>query len=156
MKTSIFIRSAESGEAAYLSDLALRSKAYWGYSRDFLNQCVSELTYDPDQIEDERFDFTVAERNDRIAGFYALARLSATTFQLEALFVEPEHIGSGIGRSLFQHALGVVAAKSGSVLSIQGDPNAERFYLAAGAKQIGVSESESVPGRFLPVFEIAV
>jgi len=98
----------------------------------------------------------VAERNGEIAGFYALEKISANAFELEALFVEPEYIGSGVGRRLIQHALSIVAARSGTVLSIQGDPNAERFYLAAGAKLVGSRESESVPGRFLPLFEITI
>jgi len=28
------------------------------------------------------------------------------------------------------------------------------FYVAVGAKQIGTRESDSVPGRFLPLFEL--
>ena len=150
------MRYATPNEAAHLSDLALRSKAHWGYSREFLNRCINELTYQSDQIEDARFDFVVAERNGEIAGFYALEQISANAFELEALFVEPEYIGSGVGRRLIQHALSIVAARSGTVLSIQGDPNAERFYLAAGAKLVGSRESESVPGRFLPLFEITI
>lgn len=39
-------------------------------------------------------------------------------------------------------------------LIIQGDPNAERFYLAAGAVLTGTRESGSIPGRYLPTFAI--
>lgn len=153
---SIIIREAMPGEAALLSELALRSKAYWGYSDEFLEQCRDELRYQPGQIEDDQFDFVVAEKSAAIAGFYALKRLSATEFELDALFVEPTHIGSGVGRHLIQHALTLVAAKSGTVLSIQGDPHAERFYEAAGATLVGTRESESKPGRFLPLFKIEI
>ncbi len=156
MSSTIIIRDAAAGEAAHLSDLALRSKAHWGYSPAFLSMCVEELTVQSCQIDDEQIDVVVAERNDEVVGFYVLARASAATFELDALFVEPAQIGSGVGRSLVRHALGIVAAKSGNRLLIQGDPHAKRFYLAAGATMIGSRESNSVPGRLLPLFEIVI
>lgn len=39
-------------------------------------------------------------------------------------------------------------------LSIQADPNAERFYLAAGARRTGATESSSIAGRMLPTLDI--
>lgn len=153
---SITIREARSHEAAQLSELALRSKGHWGYSAEFLAACVDELTIHAQQIEDEQLDVVVAERNGEVAGFYALARVAETNFELQALFVEPEHIGSGIGRSLMNHALCRVASQSGTTLLIQGDPHAEEFYLAAGARLVGSSESGSIPGRRLPVYEITI
>ena len=37
---------------------------------------------------------------------------------------------------------------------IQGDPNAAGFYRAAGAVPDGERESDSIPGRYLPLFVI--
>jgi GNAT superfamily N-acetyltransferase len=117
---------------------------------------ADELTIPPNQIESDEFDYIVAEDSSAVLGFYAIERESSTQFELEALFVDPEHIGQGIGRRLMQHAIENVKAKGGKFLVIQGDPNAESFYLAAGGKQIGDRESESVSGRFLPLFEIEI
>ncbi len=153
---SLEIRNAAPNEAACISALALRSKAHWGYSRDFMKSCEDELTYQPDQLTDAKFHFVVALQNSAIVGFYALEAMSERQFELGALFVEPEHIGRGIGRTLMQHALKNVAAKAGESLLIQGDPNAEHFYLAAGAKLVATRESGSIPGRFLPLFEILI
>jgi len=89
-------------------------------------------------------------------GFYAIERVSKTEYELEALFVDPKYIGTGCGRRLIKHALKNVATKGGEILVIQGDPNSEEFYLAAGGHQIGSRESGSIPGRFLPLFEIPV
>jgi hypothetical protein len=36
---SFSIRSANPDEADFLTELALRSKAVWGYSQDFLDSC---------------------------------------------------------------------------------------------------------------------
>ena len=37
---------------------------------------------------------------------------------------------------------------------IQGDPNAEGFYRAAGGRLAGTMESLSIPGRLLPLFHV--
>jgi hypothetical protein len=44
MTESITIRQAIFGEGQLLSDLAFRSKAYWGYSSEFMEACQAELT----------------------------------------------------------------------------------------------------------------
>jgi hypothetical protein len=43
------IRPARVDEAHLLSDLALRSKAYWGYSPELIEQCREELSYSEEQ-----------------------------------------------------------------------------------------------------------
>ncbi len=156
MNTTIVIRDAERDEATELSNLAMRSKAYWGYSAEFMEACRRELSVSPSNIESSKFHYAVAERQGEIVGYYALERLSGSEFELEAIFVEPKYIGSGIGRALINHAKGRAATIGGRTLFIQGDPNAENFYRAAGGKLIGKRESASIPGRFLPTFSIAL
>lgn len=148
------IRAARNGEAGLLSELALRSKAHWGYSPEFIEACRAELSYCEEQLRSEDMCFGVLESAGRIVGFYALARQSAQVAELEALFVEPRDIGKGFGRLLIEDAKSVAAALGATLLTIQGDPNAERFYLAAGGVLSGTRESESIPGRFLPTFEV--
>jgi predicted N-acetyltransferase YhbS len=75
---------------------------------------------------------------------------------MDALFVDPDHIGTGVGRTLMNHALQLLSQCGAAHLLIQGDPNATRFYLAAGGRQVGTRESASIPGRFLPMFEIDI
>lgn len=151
---TIIIRDAAPDEATLLSDLALRSKAYWGYSDEFMDACRHELTIRPSSIKSDRIQYAVAERRFKVAGFYAIARLSVSEFELEALFVEPLHIGSGVGRALMNHAKYHAAALGGRIIIVQSDPNAEKFYRAAGGRPAGVQESKSIPGRFLPTLEI--
>ena len=150
------IREAFPDEARLLSDLALRSKAHWGYSQDFLDSCRTELTVDPAQIGSDDYQYFAAVEGDMTIGFYALERLADDGYELEALFVEPAHIGTGIGRSLIEHATRTVSQRGAARLIIQGDPNATQFYVAAGGRQVGTRESASVPGRYLPLFEIEV
>ncbi|MCB0153879.1 MAG: GNAT family N-acetyltransferase [Anaerolineae bacterium] len=146
------IRPALPHEASFLTMLALRSKAYWGYSAEFMAACREELTYSAADFQ--HIDFFVADRAGALLGFYALARHSPTQVELEALFVEPDHIGQGIGRALIEHAKTTAGAKGAKTMIIQGDPHAKRFYLAAGGELTGETESGSIPGRYLPTFSI--
>ena len=148
------IRYAYAEEAPALSALALRSKAYWGYSADFIAACRAELTYSADQLGRNDFHFFVAEHRGSLIGFYALQQLATAEIELEALFVDPLYIGKGFGRDLIENAKRKATELGASSLIIQGDPHAERFYLAAGGKLTGRRESASIPGRYLPTFAI--
>jgi len=150
------IRPARAGEARLLSDLALRSKAHWGYSPDFIQRCRVELSYSEEQLLAEDMRFFVLEGSGHVIGFYALERRSSTEIELDALFVEPTFIGQGFGRRLIDHAKSVAASLGAEQLTIQGDPNAERFYHAAGGVLTGTRESASIPGRYLPTFAVSL
>lgn len=154
MVNSPLIRPARADEAEELSALAFRSKSHWGYAQEFMGMCRAELRVTPERLADERFLYAVAEVKKQLVGYYALKPLSEFEWELEALFVEPGHIGTGIGRALIEHAKDVASMHGAHRLIIQGDPNAEHFYLAAGAKRISERESGSFPGRYLPLFSI--
>lgn len=156
MNEALLIRDVELHEASYLGELAIRSKAYWGYSAEFMAACRNELLVSLDKLKSSKFHYMAAERRGEIIGFYALEHVSESEFELEALFVKPKYIGSGIGKALITHAKKYAAAIGGGTLIIQGDPNVEKFYLAAGGKLTGKRESASIPGRFLPIFSISL
>ena len=156
MPGSLTIREGRPSEAPFLSELAVRSKAYWGYPDEFMESCRAELAVDPALFSKDDIRCYVATDDDLILGFYSLGPLSEAAMELDGLFVEPGRIGHGVGRSLVQHATSVAAGRGARRLLIQGDPNATRFYHAAGARQIGVRESGSIAGRMLPLFEISL
>jgi GNAT superfamily N-acetyltransferase len=97
----------------------------------------------------------VAERAGRVAGFYAVAGQPPEA-ELAFLFVDPEFIGTGVGRALLEHGLGVAAELGFRTLRVESDPFAEPFYLAMGAVRVGEAASGSVSGRTLPVLYLAV
>lgn len=152
----IVIRAALGSEAGTLSSLAFRSKAHWGYSIEFMAACRGELTFSAEQVESPAFDFRVAEIAGEIEGFYALHHLDSERAELEALFVRPAMMGSGIGTALMAHCRNLARERGFSEIIIQGDPNAEAFYLAAGAVACGYRESASIAGRQLPMFTITL
>jgi N-acetylglutamate synthase-like GNAT family acetyltransferase len=142
------IRPARADEAGLLSDLALRSKAHWGYDADFLEACRAELAVSADYIR--RAPVFVLEEDGRVVGFYGL-REQGTELELLYLFVEPAVIGGGHGRRLWEHAVWTAARLGFQKITIESDPYAEAFYLAMGARRVGVVPSSARPGRVLPL-----
>lgn len=150
----MYIRDAKLSEADLLSELAFVSKAYWGYSMEFMNTCREELTVSMQDISSEEISYRVYEINDEAIGFYAIEHISENLAELEALFVKPVYIGQGIGKALMENAISYTRNQGYKMLKIQGDPNAEKFYLASGAIRTGEEESQSIEGRYLPVFHL--
>ncbi|MGW4649466.1 GNAT family N-acetyltransferase [Kitasatospora sp. NPDC004289] len=148
------IRAARADEAGLLSELALRSKAYWGYDAAFMAACRDELTLVPAEIAPRRATVAVDDR-DRVLGFATLDG-EPLTGDLGMLFVAPEAISQGIGRLLLDHLVTTARELGFTGLTIDADPNAEPFYRAMGAVRTGTVPSESIPGRVLPQLLLSV
>jgi len=142
------IRRARPDEAAALSELALRSKAMWGYPPEFVEACRPALTVTPDEIRDA--PFYVHEDGAGVSGFYGLGG-HAPRATLEYLFVDPRATRRGIGTKLLRHAIATACRAGFGELEVESDPNAEAFYRRNGATRVGEAESTVQPGRFLPL-----
>ncbi|MEU6201414.1 GNAT family N-acetyltransferase [Streptomyces sp. NPDC047061] len=143
---TISIRPAQDEEASFLSDLALRSKAHWGYDAAFLEACREELALTGPDLARHRT--AVAERDGSILGFTTLEG-EPPQGVLGMMFVDPDAIGQGIGRVLFTHAVETAQALGFTRFTIDADPNAEPFYEAMGGIPVGRVPSGSIPGRTL-------
>lgn len=152
------IRRARPEEAPALSQLAFVSKAVWGYDAAFMEACRDELCVTAAQIADPQRCFRVAEAAGKpaVLGFYQLDRIDEATAELEKLFVDPQALGQGVGRQLMAHAADWARAQGLTHITIQSDPFAEPFYRSVGAEKVGDRESLSIPGRLLPLMEIAL
>jgi len=144
------IRPARAEEAARLSDLAMRSKAHWGYAPSDMEVFRSELTLRAEDLLGGRA--FVVEADGRVSGFYTLAPGPDGAVELEHLFVEPDALRGGLGTALFAHARARARDAGHRRMTIQSDPNAAGFYAALGARKVGDIAS-SIPGRTLPCFE---
>src|SRR4051812_14834713 len=144
------VRLAVEDEAMLLTELAMRSKAYWGYGREFLERARVELTVAARDIGQGRV--WVAEHEGRVVGFYAFD-LDARPREITALFVEPSWIGRGVGKVLLRDALARARAAGVASLQIESDPHAEAFYEAHGAMRQGSRRSPSTD-RILPLLRI--
>jgi GNAT superfamily N-acetyltransferase len=149
------IRPALPDEAPLLTELALRSKAYWDYNPDFLAACRADLTITPEIISENTIN--VLDDNGQIVGFYGLFAREEDAVELEYLFISPDVIGAGYGRQLWLHAIATAHTQGFETMFINSDPHTEAFYEMMGAKRIGQSESAIWPGRMLPLmtYELA-
>jgi GNAT superfamily N-acetyltransferase len=145
------IRPARTDEAALLSDLALRSKAYWPYSREFIEACRESLTVTADYIGSS--EVWVGQAGEAIVGFYGFED-EPDGVGLAFFFVEPGAILSGTGRRLLEHARQRARALGHAILVIEADPHAEGFYLKMGADRIGERESSVGRGRMNPLLQL--
>jgi GNAT superfamily N-acetyltransferase len=146
------IRPARPAEAADLTELIMRSKAYWGYDEEFMARCRPALTLRSSDIGPKRA--TVAEIDGRLAGIVTIAG-TPPEGEIDLLFVDPWAIGTGVGRLLYDHALTFARDKGFAALLIEADPQAEPFYLRMGAVRIGDTVSPTT-GRALPLLRAAV
>jgi N-acetylglutamate synthase-like GNAT family acetyltransferase len=147
------IRAARPDEAAFISDLAVRSKAYWGYDEEFLAGSRIQLAVRPDEVARRRV--TVAERDGVVVGFYALEG-DPPVGVLDLMFVDPDHLRAGVGRQLFAHVVATARAAGLTAFTIDSDPFAEDFYLTMGAIRTGETPSRVRAGRKLPRLTFAV
>ncbi|MEL6861419.1 MAG: GNAT family N-acetyltransferase [Pseudomonadota bacterium] len=147
--TAYTLRPPLRSELSALSELCLKSKAYWGYDADFMVACVDELTLTEDDLQTD--PMIVAEDETGVAGIAQLS-LASDGCYLEKLFIDPSRMGEGFGRRLYDWALQTAAAKGASSMIIEADPGAASFYERLGAKRVGEASSGSVAGRTLPRF----
>ncbi|MEE4000756.1 GNAT family N-acetyltransferase [Tenacibaculum sp. FZY0031] len=138
-------------DANLLTEIAISSKAHWGYSKEQMELWKDDLTVTPKIFADcTIYKFQV---NDITAGFYVLYRANIRTGFLDFLFVTPKFINQGIGSKLLEHAKKSCISSSCAVLNVLSDPNSDAFYLKHGFEIIGKRES-SIKGRFLSEMEL--
>ncbi|MBZ0288396.1 MAG: GNAT family N-acetyltransferase, partial [Anaerolineae bacterium] len=126
------------------------SKAYWGYDAAFMNDVRSEMVVRPEQI---RADWVyVLEEAGQICGYYDLEKRDADVVWLESLFIEPDAMGKGVGRRLWDHAVQTARALGFRYMDFESDPNAEGFYLKMGAVRVSARPKpiSGQPDRVLP------
>jgi N-acetylglutamate synthase-like GNAT family acetyltransferase len=143
-----WIRPARADEAELLTDLSLRSKALWGYDASFIARCRAIMQVKAGNIEVQ--PHYVAEIDGRVVGFYGFEP-EADGIGLDYLFIENELIGHGIGRALWEHAVGTARSLGHSALIVVSDPNAEGFYVRMGCRRVGTRPSDLENGRQLPL-----
>lgn len=133
------IRKASTEDHPQLTALAHESKRHWGYPDNWISHWKDALTITPEYIEVNQV--FVAEDDERIIGFYALV-VSDNRAELDHMWVSPDHLGTGVGKALFVHAMRSAKGQNLSEVEILSDPNAEGFYQKMGAYRTGESVSE--------------
>jgi GNAT superfamily N-acetyltransferase len=141
-------------DADTLTTIALAAKRHWGYPEHWIERWREVLTVTPADVNAHPTFAAVVD--ERIVGFCAVhLRLDAAV--LEHLWVLPEAMGQGVGRTLFAHAETIAREHGATCLKIVGDPHAGKFYERMGASVYGQepADMDGTP-RFLPLLEKAL
>lgn len=149
------IVQAKPDDAAALTDIAFAAKRHWGYPERWIEGWRDVLTVRPEFIASH--ETYAAILRGRTVGFYTLSRKD-DRLDLLHMWVLPDAMGRGVGRSLFMHAIQRMRELGCQELEIESDPNAEGFYLHMGAHRVGATIKElDGQRRELPVliYEIA-
>jgi len=145
------IEKAINEDAMILTDLTIRSKAHWDYTKEQIEEWREELTISEKYIKDNQIYKLIV--NKLVVGFYAYNAENETDVKLNYLFVEPNDIGKGYGKHLIEDFLDRVKNLGYKRVSLDADPNAEKFYSKNGFRVIGKLQS-SIKDRFLPIMGI--
>lgn len=125
---------AKPEEADALTEIAHAAKRYWGYPEQWISSWGEILTMRPDFIA---ANVAYCAREDvQIVGFYLLTD-EVDGLHLDHLWIIPRAMGRGIGRALFEHAVGEARKVGHATLKIEADPNAAGFYTRMGARRAG-------------------
>ena len=138
------IRSAKQNEAIILTGISFASKGYWGYPEEYFVIWKHELTISPGYIE--KNTVYIYEIGNSVVGYYSIVELPedidvsgiklARGFWLEHMFIEPRHIGKGIGSTMFRHLQDRCKEMGTGELGILSDPNSRGFYEKMGCRYV--------------------
>ena len=150
--TGLVLRPARPGEEEALSQLCLKSKAYWGYDAAFMAAVSPYLKITSEAIAAGYT--TVAEREDGTLLGVCQIEPGSTKGNLDLLFVSPDAIGTGAGRALFEDAADKLRSAGDTVMTILSDPYAAPAYIHMGARRVAMRPSDVFKGRELPWLEM--
>src|SRR5258706_5877801 len=139
--------------ADQLTQITIAAKRHWNYPEKWIQLWIPVLTISVEYISEN--EAWMMEVENKPVAYYSLKQ-DLVDLWLDNLWVLPEHMGQGIGRSLFEHALKRSRSRGFSTLKIEADPNAESFYEKMGARKIGERQHGEMDGqpRILPIMEI--
>ncbi|HEY8179013.1 MAG TPA: GNAT family N-acetyltransferase [Candidatus Limnocylindria bacterium] len=147
------IRRARPEEAPELRALAHRSKAHWPYTAEFLAVVKPMLKLEPEDVAAQ--EVWVLDLGGIAVGWHRVTA-HGDRAELEDLWLEPPVIGTGLGKLLFRHAVGVATDSGATRMEWDADPYAVGFYQAMGGEEIGSTPSAAEAGRMLPRMRIAI
>jgi GNAT superfamily N-acetyltransferase len=167
----IRIREGEPGDAAAIARIHVRSwqAAYRGQlTDDYLDGLNVEdrLEQHRRSLEEPMHEWRtwVAEDEVGLAGFAVTgpsqdADADPKTGEVYAIYLEPDHVGTGVGRELFAHAVDDLRDRGFRTVTLwvlETNERTRRFYEIAGWKPDGTATSERVDCEMRPTIRYRV
>jgi GNAT superfamily N-acetyltransferase len=138
------IRDAEPGEEEALERLQLEASLVWDEYREALLAHPDAVELPPQAIQEERVRVAVAADGE-LLGFSVVLPGRDGACDLDGLFVDPAHWGSGVGRLLVSDAATRARAAQATRIDVIANPNALGFY-----ERVGFVSEGTAPTRFGP------
>lgn len=147
------IQKAIPSDHEILTQITKKSKAYWGYSNEQIEDWSPFLTVTEEYIETNSvFNLML---DNQIIGYYSFFHESENSIKLDNLFVLPDFIGKGFGKLLMNDFLVRLQDLSVQKIVLNSEPNAKSFYIKFGFVKIGQIET-SIKDRYLPIMELKI
>ncbi|MEG0772813.1 GNAT family N-acetyltransferase [Clostridium sp.] len=143
----INIYGANVCDSKVLTNLAIRSEAYWGYDFEFMENFKAIYKVSEEFISNN--PTFIMKEDENIIGFYGLL-IEKSGIALEYFFIEPKYIGKGYGKELWKHVMKTCESLDVVEFEIVTSPQAKDFYIKLGAKLQGEVESLVAKGRIIP------
>ncbi|GAA0533338.1 hypothetical protein GCM10010172_12760 [Paractinoplanes ferrugineus] len=158
---TVSLRTAEDVDLLLVGDLHFRSRAA-AYAEIISPEALASLS--PEALgawwterwkwEGDTHRLTVAESDGRLVGFsYAGPSEVEGAAELYAIHVDPDLVGSGIGRQLMRNALGQLAELAPELALLwvlEANERARRFYDGGGWRPDGTTRVEPIGGEPVP------
>jgi GNAT superfamily N-acetyltransferase len=147
--SSVVIRRGDPAEGARLKEVAIASKAHWGYPLERVREWADRGDFGAETLA--KLALFVAEVDGRVVAWASVESRGEVAW-LADLWVEPEWIEQGIGTRLFGSAADHARAIGARSLEWEAEPNALGFYDKMGGRYLRESTSEW--GRTLTVMGV--
>ncbi|WP_076752645.1 GNAT family N-acetyltransferase [Elizabethkingia anophelis] len=144
----MLIKKSEPKYHSELSEIAKKSKRFWGYSDEWMYLWDEDLTLTQKYINTNEV-WHIENESEEIIGFYSFYRENEDFIRLDFLFIKPEYIGYGYGKLLINHFFSQAKLLADKIV-LDADPYAEEFYQKFGFKTVE-NKPTKIEGRFLPV-----
>jgi GNAT superfamily N-acetyltransferase len=143
----INIYDANACDSKILTNLVIRSEAYWGYDFEFMEKFKAIYKVSEEFISNN--PTFIMKEDENIIGFYGIL-IEESGIALEYFFIEPKYIGKGYGKALWNHVMKTCESLDIEEFEIVTSPQAKDFYIKLGAKLQGEVESLVAKGRIIP------
>ena len=147
------ITKANADDAKILTEITKRSKAYWGYSDEQIKEWSDLLTITSEYIQNNEVYKLIV--NQSTVAYYSYFDIENNSVRLDNLFVSPENISKGYGKSLMNDFILKIKQSQRSRIILDADPNAQKFYESFGFVKAGQIKT-SIKDRFLPIMELKI
>lgn len=149
---SITYQNATITDNHLLTETALISKRYWGYSEEYILKWTDDLTITA--LNFRNGELVKCFLDGEYIGFFEL-RDKGAYVRLEHFWLLPEFINKGYGSIIISEIKAKAKAKGYKYIEIYAEPNANLFYEKMGGELIKQILT-SVPGRMMKIYHLTV